>query len=198
MVNVKNGYKTKKYERCRKMKKLFKKIATVVAAVAMVTAMTTTAFAADAEYTVAGNAGLCGDEWNIDGEAMPKLEDGTYSQTFENVAKGTYEFKVATKGDWNAPNYNLEGEANSSGNASVTVDVDGSTVIVSFDGTKAIVEVKAPAGGDTTGTTPDADTTPEADTTPVTGDSAAVVAMFAVAAVAGAMVVASRRQTANN
>ena len=176
------------------MKKLFKKIATVVAAAAMVTAMTTTAFADDVEYTVAGNAGLCGDEWNIDGEAMPKLEDGTYAQEFTNVAKGTYEFKVATKGDWNSPNYNLEGEANSAGNASVTVDVDGSTVIVKFDGEKAIVEVKAP---ETTGTT-DTDADTDTDTTPVTGDSAAVVAMFAVAAVAGAMVVASRRQTANN
>lgn len=43
------------------MRKLFKKIATVVAAVAMVTAMTTTAFAAEDSYNVAGVAELCGD-----------------------------------------------------------------------------------------------------------------------------------------
>ena len=35
------------------MKRLFKKIATVVATVAMITAMTTTAFAAEDLYTVA-------------------------------------------------------------------------------------------------------------------------------------------------
>lgn len=171
------------------MKRLFKKIATVVAAVAMVTAMTTTAFAADPEYTVAGQAGLCGTEWNIDGDAMTKNDDGTWSKEFKDIKAGTYEFKVATKGDWNAPNYNLEGEANSAGNASVTVEKDGSTVIVKFDGTKAIVEVKAPEAST------DA---PAADKAPTTGDTTVVVAMVALAAVAGAMVVASRRQTANN
>ncbi|MEE1517464.1 MAG: hypothetical protein UF228_07705 [Lachnospiraceae bacterium] len=171
------------------MRKLFKKIATVVAAVSMVAAMTTTAFAADVEYTVAGEAGLCGKDWDINGEAMTKNADGTWSKEFKDIKAGKYQFKVATKGNWDEPNYNLEGEANSSGNAEVTVEKDGSTVLVTFDGTKAAVKVTAPASD-----TP-ADKPAEP---PKTGDSTAVVAMAAVAAVAGALVVASRRQTANN
>ena len=173
------------------MRKLFKKIATVVAAVSMVAAMTTTAFAADVEYTVAGEAGLCGKDWDINGEAMTKNADGTWSKEFKDIKAGKYQFKVATKGNWDEPNYNLEGEANSSGNAEVTVEKDGSTVLVTFDGTKAAVKVTAPAAGGDTADKP-------VDKAPDTGDSTAVVAMVAVAAVAGALVVASRRQTANN
>ena len=175
------------------MRKLFKKIATVVAAVAMVTAMTTTAFAADKTYNVAGAEGLCGVDWKPDQNQMTDDGDGTWSKEFTNVKAGTYEFKVVEGGAWGNPDYNLEGSANGGGNASVTVEKDGSTVIVGFDGEKATVEVKA-------GATTDAPATdaPAADKAPTTGDTTVVVAMVALAAVAGAMVVASRRQTANN
>ena len=174
------------------MKKLFKKIATVVAAVAMVTAMTTTAFAAEDTYNVAGVAGLCGEEWKADKNQMEKQADGTWAKEFKDIKAGTYEFKVALNGGWDK-SYNLEGEAQGlNSNASVKVEKDGSTVIVTFDGTKAGVTVKAPGATET----PAAPASKEE--APKTGETTAVVAMLAVAAVAGAMVVASRKQTVNN
>ena len=173
------------------MKKLFKKIATVVAAISMVAAMTTTAFAADDTYHVAGAEGLCGVNWDPSGNQMEKQADGTYAKEFKDIKAGDYEFKIATNGAWDNGEYNLEGDASSGGaNAKVTVEKDGSTVLITFDGTKAAVKVTAPAA-DTPADKP-------ADESPKTGDSTAVVAMVAVAAVAGALVVASRRQTANN
>lgn len=177
------------------MRKLFKKIATVVAAVAMVTAMTTTAFAAEDTYNVAGVAGLCGEEWKADKNQMEKQADGTWAKEFKDIKAGTYEFKVALNGGWDK-SYNLEGEAQGlDSNASVKVEKDGSTVIVTFDGTKAGVTVKAPGAADA----PAADKAPASkEEAPKTGEATAVVAMLAVAAVAGAMVVASRKQTVNN
>ena len=176
------------------MKKLFKKIATVVAAVSMVAAMTTTAFAADDTYHVAGAEGLCGVNWDPSGNQMEKQADGTYAKEFKDIKAGDYEFKIATNGAWDNGEYNLEGDASSGGaNAKVKVEKDGSTVLVTFDGTKAAVKVTAPAAD----TPADKPADKPADT-PATGDSTAVVAMAAVAAVAGALVVASRRQTANN
>ena len=175
------------------MRKLFKKIATVVAAVAMVTAMTTTAFAAEDTYNVAGDAGLCGEAWKVDQNQMEKQADGTWAKEFKDIKAGTYEFKVATNGAWDNGEYNLEGDASSGGaNASVKVEKDGSTVVVTFDGTKAGVTVKAPGATET----PAAPATKEE--APKTGETTAVVAMLAVAVVAGAMVVASRKQTVNN
>ena len=176
------------------MRKLFKKIATVVAAVAMVTAMTTTAFAAEDTYNVAGAAGLCGEDWKVDGNQMEKQADGTWAKEFKDIKAGTYEFKVALNGKWDK-SYNLEGEAEGYSNASVKVEKDGSTVIVTFDGTKAGVTVKAPGAADA----PAADKAPASkEEAPKTGETTAVVAMLAVAAVAGAMVVPSRKQTVNN
>ena len=176
------------------MKKLFKKIATVVAAVAMVTAMTTTAFAADPAVRVAGAEGLTGVNWDpATSPEMTAKGDGTYEITFENIKAGDYGFKVI-KGDAWGDAYNLEGTANGMGDdAQVKVEKDGSTVVIKFDGTKASVEVKEAAADKA----PAADEKP-ADKAPVTGDATAVVAMVVVAAVAGALVVASRRQTANN
>ena len=188
------NYNIINYERCRVMRKLFKKIATVVAAVAMVTAMTTTAFAAEDTYNVAGAAGLCGEDWKVDGNQMEKQADGTWAKEFKDIKAGTYEFKVALNGKWDK-SYNLEGEAEGYSNASVKVEKDGSTVIVTFDGTKAGVTVKAPGAADA----PAADKAPVSkEEAPKTGETTAVVAMLAVAAVAGAMVVASRKQTVNN
>ena len=179
------------------MRRLFKKIATVVAAVAMVTAMTTTAFADEATYNVAGVAGLCGVDWDPAGNQMDKNDDGIWSKEFKDIKAGTYEFKVVENGAWGNPDFNLEGNAaNGGGNASVTVEKDGSTVVVTFDGEKAGVKVTEPgAAADTPTGTP---AEKPADKAPVTGDATAVVAMAAVAAVAGALVVASRKQTVNN
>lgn len=95
---------------------------------------------AEANYYVAGAEGLCGKNWDPAGSLMEKKDDGTYSVTFTGIAKGTYEFKV-TDGTWNDA-WNLEGSANDGApNASVTVEEDNATVVVTFDGTKASVEV---------------------------------------------------------
>lgn len=156
------------------MRKIFKKFAALVATAAMTMAMCATAFAADT-YNVAGAEGLCGANWDPAENQMTQGADGVWTKEFTNIAAGTYEFKIATNGAWDNGEYNLEGDASSGGsNASVTVDKDGSTVVVSFDGTKASVEVKAAAAAPAE-TTPSAPQT--ADSTPVV---AAVVAMLAM------------------
>lgn len=168
------------------MRKLFKKIATLVAATAMVTAMCTTAFAEDDVYHVAGEEGLTGAAWDPSQNEMTAKGDGTYELSFTNIAKGDYEFKVVKGSTWGTE-YNLEGDAGSGApNAKVTVEEDGSTVVVKFDGTKASVEVKAGGVADTA-----------TDTAPTTGDTAPLMAVLAVAAVAGAMVVASKKMAVN-
>lgn len=172
------------------MRKLFKKVATMVAAVAMVTAMCTTAFAEDDVFHVAGADGLTGVNWDPSQNEMTAKGDGTYEISFTDIAKGEYEFKVVKGSTWGTE-FNLEGDASSGGsNAKVTVEEDGSTVVVTFDGTKASVEVKAGGAAEVP-----ADTT--ADTAPTTGDTAPLMAVVAVAAVAGAMVVASKKRAVN-
>lgn len=163
------------------MRKIFKKFAALVATAAMTMAMCATAFAADT-YNVAGAEGLCGANWDPAENQMTQGADGVWTKEFTNIAAGTYEFKIATNGAWDNGEYNLEGDASSGGsNASVTVDKDGSTVVVSFDGEKASVEVKAPAASTDSTTAAPAETKPSApqtaDSTPVV---AAVVAMLAM------------------
>lgn len=99
-------------------------------------------------YYVAGVAELTGYNWDPAGAQMTDDGDGTWSITFTGIAAGSYEFKV-TNGTWDL-SYNLEGEAMGLGtNAVVNVEVDNATVIIGFDGTKAIVEfVTAPATQD--------------------------------------------------
>ena len=62
------------------------------------------------DYYVAGSAGLCGVEWDPAANAMTEGPDGVWSITFENVARGTYEYKVTT-GSWETPSYGY-GEGN--------------------------------------------------------------------------------------
>lgn len=53
-------------------------------------------------YTVAGVAALCGSNWDPadTNNVMTDNGDGTYTKVYENVAAGSYEFKV-TDGTWN-------------------------------------------------------------------------------------------------
>lgn len=96
---------------------------------------------AEVSYYVAGAEGLCGKNWDPAGSPMTKNDDGTYSVTFTGIAAGTYEFKV-TNGTWD-DSWNLEGSANDGApNASVEVAENDSTVVVTFDGERASVEVK--------------------------------------------------------
>ena len=152
-----------------------KKVVALVLAMAMVIGtMAVSAFAADT-YNVAGAAGLCGAEWDPSQNQMTDNGDGTYSLTFNGIAAGTYEFKAVLNGAWGTE-YNLEGDASSGGgNASVTVDADNSTVVVSFDGEKALVAVN-----------------PEAQDNKA-GDSMAVVVLLAVAALGVAATAATKK-----
>ena len=162
------------------MKKTIKKVlAAVLAATMIIGSMAVAAFAADT-YNVAGQAGLCGVDWDPSQNQMTDNGDGTYSITFTGVKAGTYEFKVATNGAWDNGEYNLEGDASSGGsNASVTVDKDDSTVVVSFDGEKASVAVN-PVAADT-----------------ATGDAShtALFVVLAVAATAAVVTVATKKRT---
>lgn len=160
------------------MRKIFKKFAALVATAAMTMAMCASAFAADT-YHVAGAEGLCGVNWDPSANEMTAKADGTWEKQFTDVKAGTYEFKIATNGAWDNGEYNLEGDASSGGsNASVTVDADGSTVVVGFDGTKASVMVLAPGVSLVPGDDNKTDEAPQtADVTPV---AAAVVAMLAM------------------
>lgn len=183
------------------MKKLFKKIATVVAAISMVAAMTTTAFAAKdpGKLYVVGTPTNWGEF-----KEMTAVGNGVYTYTFEGLTPGSEaEYKFTLEADW-------KGEVCSTGadNFKTKVGDDGKlTLTLDFaklgdatdnngnprytvDDTGALTFTAPAAGGTTAG-----GNTAEP---PKTGDSTAVVAMVAVAAVAGALVVASRRQTANN
>ena len=171
------------------MKKTIKKVlAAVLAATMIIGSMAVAAFAADT-YNVAGAEGLCGVDWDPAQNQMKDNGDGTYSCTFTGVKAGTYEFKIATNGAWDNGEYILEGDAASGGsNAKVTVDNDNSTVVVSFDGTKASVAVNPAADTTTAASSSDLDN-------PETGArltaSAAVVALLAIS---GAAVVALRKK----
>ena len=97
-------------------------------------------------YTVAGTAGLCGTEWDINNTAndMVKKSDGTYEKVYTNVAAGTYKFKVVLNRSWDkawpGSDYNL------------TVAENGQTVTITFDpaAQKVTATVTAPVEPDPT------------------------------------------------
>lgn len=161
------------------MKKTIKKVlAAVLAATMIIGSMAVAAFAADT-YNVAGAPELCGDNWDPAKNQMTANGDGTYSCTFTGIKEGTYEFKVATNGAWNNGEYNLEGDASSGGsNAKVTVDKDNSTVVISFDGTKASVVVN-----------------PATDKKAGDASHTALFVVLAVAATAAVVTVAAKKRT---
>ena len=70
---------------------------------------------------------------------------GLYEMRYFDVPANTYNFKVTTNGAWDNGDFNLEGDAMFGGpNATVTVLQDGSTVIISFNGQRAFVDVYGP------------------------------------------------------
>lgn len=169
------------------MKKIAKRVITAVLAMAMVIGMMAmTAFAADDTYSVCGS--INGEDgWNKDTDLV-KQADGTYSVDITDVKAGSYEFKIRTNHAWDNGEYNLEGDASSGGaNAKVDVAKDGSTVTITFDGTKAAVTVK-----DASAAAPAA---PAAPATPAAGDSSVMVYIVAAVAALSAVVavVAKRR-----
>lgn len=167
------------------MKKIAKRVITAVLAMAMVIGMMAmTAFAADDTYSVIGSIN---GNWDKDTDLV-KQADGTYSVDITDVKAGSYEFKIRTNHAWDNGEYNLEGDASSGGaNAKVDVAKDGSTVTITFDGTKAAVTVK-----DASAAAPAA---PAAPATPAAGDSSVMVYIVAAVAALSAVVavVAKRR-----
>lgn len=113
---------------------------------------------AAATYNVAGDAGLCGANWDPADNQMTDNGDGTWTKTFTGIAAGTYQFKVVLNGAWGTE-YNHEGNASlGGGNAEVVVAEDDSTVVVSFDGERASVAVTAAADDPATPDDPSTET----------------------------------------
>ena len=90
------------------------------------------------DFYVAGEAGLCGIAWAPDASANGMTDtdgDGIYTKTYENVAAGTYEFKV-TDGTWT----NSWGGDGPNGNYSLVLDAE-TTVEIRFDATTSTITV---------------------------------------------------------
>lgn len=168
------------------MKKMKKVLAAVLAATMVIGMMAVSALAEDGDtYNVAGAEGLCGVDWDPAQNQMTDNGDGTWSLSFTGIAAGTYDFKVVLNGAWGTE-YNLEGNASlGGGNATVEVAEDNSTVVVSFDGEKALVAVNP------------VDDTPEppADDTPTGDASHAALFVVIAAAAAAVLVVAAKKRT---
>lgn len=84
-------------------------------------------------YTVVGQGALCGSDWNTSDTANDMTYDaatGVYTKVFENVAAGTYEYKVVLNHKWGAGEY-----PTNAANASVTVNADGTTLTITWNPT---------------------------------------------------------------
>ena len=91
------------------------------------------------EYFVAGQAALCGVDWNPSAEANKMSDadkDGVYTLTYTGVAAGNYEFKV-TNGTWDQS----WGQANSTANYKLAVTEADTTVEISFDSKNGLISV---------------------------------------------------------
>ena len=102
------------------------------------------------DYYVAGVAGLCGAEWNPSAEAngMTKQADGSYTKVYENVAAGTYKYKV-TNGSWNTT-YTDGSAGDKDNNSQVVVATADSTVTITLSSDKKVSSaVVAPAAPST-------------------------------------------------
>ena len=98
------------------------------------------------DFYVAGVAGLCGAEWNPSAEAngMTKQADGSYTKVYENVAAGTYKYKV-TNGSWKTT-YTDGSAGDKDNNSQVVVETADSTVTITLSSDKKVSSaVVAPA-----------------------------------------------------
>lgn len=97
----------------------------------------------EAVYTVAGDTGLCGVNWDPSKNPMSlNASTGLYEITFANVAKGTYGFKV-TDGSWanswgdNSQNYTFT--VSSACDVTITFNADSKEITVSGRGVGSYV-----------------------------------------------------------
>jgi len=91
------------------------------------------------EYFVAGQAALCGVDWNPSAEANKMADadkDGIYTLTYTGIAAGNYEFKV-TNGTWDQS----WGQANSTANYKLAVAENDTTVEIRFDSKTGLIDV---------------------------------------------------------
>ena len=108
---------------------------------------------ADATYIIAGTGALCGTDWDTTNtmNTMIKNDNGTFTFTYPDVAKGNYEFKV-TDGTWDnawpAENYKF----GVSDTCDVTVTFNPADGSVSVTGDKVGEPSPDNAGSDATGT----------------------------------------------
>ena len=90
-----------------------------------------------APFTVAGTGAHLGTEWDTGNTANDMtFADGVYTKVYENVAAGSYLFKVVRDHDW--------GTAYPSSDKSFTVGKAGSTVTITLTGTSVKVTVDDP------------------------------------------------------
>ena len=91
------------------------------------------------KYVVAGDEGLTGESWNPASETNEMAKDGdVYKITFEDVAAGTYGFKIVKNGSWAS---SWPGE-----NYSITLS-DESDVTITFDPSDNSIDVAIVSGG---------------------------------------------------
>ena len=126
------------------MRKLSKILVLVLALAMMFTLasmFTASATNSTDKWYVAGESGLCGSNWsNNDPNNLMTYQDGTHVKVYEKVPAGTYQFKCVKNANWDT-SWGTDG---STGNASVTVDVPGSTVTITVSGTNTVTFVITP------------------------------------------------------
>ena len=86
-------------------------------------------------FTVAGQAGLCGKEWDPSYSANDMTYNsgtGLYEKTFTGIAAGTYEFKVAANHAWDLSWGDPNGAGEYGTNCSLTL-TEEKNVTVTFD-----------------------------------------------------------------
>lgn len=84
-------------------------------------------------YTVVGEGDLFGSNWDLDSTAndMTEVSSGKYQKVFENVAAGTYKYKVVRNHSWDVCYGDPSNTADNS-NVVFTVAEDDSTVTITF------------------------------------------------------------------
>lgn len=91
------------------------------------------------KFVVAGDEGLTGESWNPTSETNEMAKDGeVYKITFEDVAAGSYGFKIVKNGSWTS---SWPGE-----NYALNLN-DTSDVTITFDPSDNSIDVQVSAGG---------------------------------------------------
>ena len=99
-------------------------------------------------YTVVGEAGLCGVNWDVSSALGDmSFSGGVCKKVYTNVAAGTYEYKIVGNHSWSAYEYPV-GMDN---NASVAVGNNNSTVTITFNPATEELNVQVSGSGNEKG-----------------------------------------------